>query len=161
MCCYDYSNRPFKSRSASSCPMRCASSGVTAFCKTLYQMVSFYTAHLMESLFVATISSYAFFIGTSDGIFKKPPVPFWSGSWHIDGSFQRVCFLCGLFLSFTYSIERSRWWTGITLVCYPYLPLFLYQMPCFFGKTQHFLNALLTCHSRSIGNMGELIGIVA
>ena len=48
-----------------------------------------------------------------------------------------------------------------TCISHPALPLFLYQMPCCFGKTQHFLNALLTCHSRSIGNMGKLIGIVA
>ena len=78
------------------CQFRCH----FTFCKTLYQMVSFYTAHLMESLFRCQHIFIRIFIGTSDGIFEDRL--FRLGLIHgiIDGSLQRVRFLCGFFFIF-------------------------------------------------------------
>ena len=140
------------------CQFRCH----LTFCKTLYQMVSFHTAHLMESLFCCHHICIRIFIGTSDGIFEDRLFRLCPVHGIIDGSLQRVRFLCGFFFVFHIFNGTVQAVDGDnTCISHPALPLFLYQMPCFFGKPQHFLNALLACHSRSIGNMGKLVRIIA
>lgn len=156
------SNCPFKSRSANSCPMRCASSGVTS--PSANSVPDGILLHRPSYGISFSLPAYlhTHFHWYIRWYLRRPPVPSWSDSWHNRWQPPESPLSVWFFFIFHIFDRTVQAVDGDnTCISHPALPLFLYQMPCFFGKPQHFLNTLLACHTRSIGNMCKLIGIVA